>query len=119
MPKKSKYTKAKADTLFSKIVRLRDRCCVICGTMDNLQCAHGFTRNHYPTRWDEDNAWALCRGHHVYYTHQPILWDDWMREKLGDEKYQELRMKAIGTTGRTDYKELIERLEERLAQFDA
>lgn len=85
---------AEADRLFSLRIRTRDGRCQNCGTTRDLQCAHGFSRSYRTVRWDDRNAFALCRGCHVKYTHRPIEWDDWLRERMGDELYDEVRLLA-------------------------
>lgn len=87
---------AKADALFSLIVRAPGRC-ENCGETQNLQCAHGFSRRYRNTRWDERNAWCLCRGCHMFFTHRPIEWDDWMIGHLGLPRYERLRSRAMST----------------------
>lgn len=91
-PTKTQLLK-KCDTLFSKIVRSVGYC-ENCGATENLQCAHGFSRRYRATRWYFDNAWALCRGCHVYYTHRPLEWDEWMRERMGSW-YEPIRTMAL------------------------
>jgi len=71
----------KADTEFSRYIRLRDRHCVKCGRpgtgidrIDGLQCSHFWGRWREGTRFDEYNADALC----------PTCHDRWEGEKQGD-----------------------------------
>lgn len=74
----------KADALFSLIVR-RNGCheaavspaheCV-----GGIQCAHIVSRSYRSTRWDEDNAMGLCAGRHVFYTHRPLEWEDFVAQ---------------------------------------
>ena len=96
-PKQS-YLTRKADEAFSKFIRQRDGFCqsgrslsVGCKGQYALQCAHGFGRAAFSTRWDERNAWALCQACHVFYTHRPTEWTIWMEERLGLDLYLELR----------------------------
>jgi hypothetical protein len=87
---------AKADALFSLVVRSPGRC-VICGTTERLQCAHGFSRRHRNTRWDERNAWPMCAAHHQFFTHRPLEWDEWMLAQMGADVYWEVRRLALST----------------------
>lgn len=87
---------AKADALFSVIVRAPGFC-MNCGATQNLQCAHGFSRRYRNTRWDERNGFALDRACHVYFTHRPIEWDDWMLKRMGLTMYEEVRALALST----------------------
>lgn len=85
---------AYADSLWSQIVR-RPGQCVICGQRERLQAAHGFSRRYHATRHDLRNGFCLCSGCHVYYTHRPLEWDDWLRCTWGVNLYDELRIKAL------------------------
>lgn len=106
-----------ADGLFSKLIRSVGRC-ENCGGVEFLQCAHGFSRRYRATRWDEANAWALCRACHVYFTHRPIEWDEWMRERLGPELYEVIRQQALTGKG-PDPAVLIPHLRQRLERLGA
>lgn len=86
----------KADALFSLLIRSRGRC-ENCGSSEYLQCAHGFSRRYRAVRFDERQVWALCRGCHVYFTHRPLEWDVWMRDRMGEALYAEVR--ALALTG--------------------
>ena len=85
----------KADILFSLAVRAVGRCEALGEHKGPLQCAHGFSRRYRAVRWDSRNAFSLCAGHHVYFTHRPIEWDEWMRETMGFELYEFLRVLAL------------------------
>lgn len=106
--------KNKADRLFSQYIRQRDGGCVACLSVENLQCAHIFTRSYLNTRFDEDNAVCLCAGCHKFYTHRPIEWSDFIIARIGEEKYQDVRMRAVSTDTRIDYEAVIEVLQRRL-----
>lgn len=114
MPKKPKRTtlRNKADKLFSLYIRDRDRRCRRCGKSGDLQCAHGFSRSYHKTRWDERNAWAMCRGCHTFFTHRPIQWEDWMREDMGEELYEEVRRQAKSIGQKVDLEQVVMELEE-------
>lgn len=85
---------AKADVLFSKLVRDRDRACVNCGAADNLQCAHIISRSYKSIRTDFDNAVALCRGCHVKFTHRPLEWREWVEARFPG-RWDELTATAL------------------------
>lgn len=85
----------KADVLFSQIVRSVGHC--ESGRTNHagpLQCAHGFSRRYEATRWTRSNAWCLCAGCHVFFTHRPLEWEEWMKERLGP-KFDEFRERAL------------------------
>lgn len=54
-----KGAKAKADRLFSQIIRSEGKC-QRCGSTYGLQCAHILGRTFSWTRVHLDNAWCLC-----------------------------------------------------------
>lgn len=98
-----------ADRLWSLIVRYSAShgCEAGCGSSEGtiigphvgaLQAAHGFSRRYRNTRWLPVNGFALCAAHHVYWTHRPIEWDEWLRVAWGQETYYELRLLALRTT---------------------
>ena len=104
----------KADALFGKIVRAPG-VCAECGSTEVIQCAHGRSRRYYATRWDERNAFSLCRACHMRYTHNPLLWEEWLRDKWGDALYDELWQLALRGP-KPDFDALIPALEARLAE---
>lgn len=95
----------KADTLFSQKVRAAGRC-ARCGAADRLQCAHIVSRRYLCTRWDKDNAICLCAGCHMYFTHRPLEWEEWITSRIGTANYEELKRKALGTC-KPDYPEIL------------
>lgn len=102
----------KADELFSKIVR-RPGFCFICGDTFRLQCAHGFSRRYRATRWSFDNAWCLCAACHMFYTHQPHKWEQWMQDHLGMRAYRRLQHRALDTTDKVDVSAVLTELSAR------
>ncbi|HMI47106.1 MAG TPA: HNH endonuclease [Gemmatimonadaceae bacterium] len=106
-----------ADELFGKVVRAPG-VCYRCGTEFGLQCAHGFSRSYRATRWDLRNGFCLCRGCHVYFTHRPIEWDNWLQVEWGDDLYAEMRALALSGV-RPDHKAIIADLRERLRLMEA
>lgn len=112
MKRKKRSDLELADELFSLIIRTRDRYCQECGSSTVLQCAHGFPRGYYPTRWDDENAWALCRACHKSFTHRPLQWEDWMRRRMGDDAYEAKRLVAVNGP-QTKAKHVLPSLRER------
>ena len=101
----------KADILFSLAVRSVGRCAALGEHKGPLQCAHGFSRRYRAVRWDSRNAFSLCAGHHLYFTHRPLEWDEWMREAMGDA-YELVRIKAL-TGPKPDMTAILEGLTQR------
>ena len=93
-PKKKSQVK-EADRLFSLWVRSVGVC--ESGRLEHagaLQCAHGISRRYRAVRWDRRNAYALCQGCHVFYTHRPLEWEDWLRARWG-ANYEPMRALAM------------------------
>lgn len=83
--------KRKLDKLVSEIVRARGKC-ERCGKRKNLQCCHIFGRTYLNTRWDLLNLLALCPNCHINFSHkQPILFTEFVKKHLGEEKYELLK----------------------------
>lgn len=112
-----KVAKATADKWFSLIIRSSGQC-YQCGESDprQLQCAHIFSRRYLDTRWDEDNALCLCAACHMFFTHRPIEWEDFVSEEIGWDAYLRLRARAIKVT-KPDYVELLDRLMSRMTEL--
>lgn len=105
------------DVIFSKIVRLRARFnCEKCGRYfplgHGLQCAHTFSRRHQSTRYDFDNASALCFSCHQYFGENPTIFTAWIKKQLGDVRYNQLAVRHAKITKRTkaDAEELYQHL---------
>lgn len=91
------------DEVFSKLVR--ERVNWTCehsgryfpeGERMGLHCSHLFSRRHLATRWHPDNAFA-----HSYRSHQelggnPVLFERWARDQLGEGLLQILEDRYIG-----------------------
>ena len=93
MRKPSKTTiRNKLDKIVSEIVRSRGKC-QRCGSKLNLQCCHIFSRKYNNTRWDLDNLLCLCAKDHFLFHAEPIYFGEWVKENLGEEKYELLKEK--------------------------
>ena len=84
-----------ADKLFSLIVRSARKCAEIGCASQTLQCAHIVSRSYRSVRWSEDNAVALCAGCHVYYTHHPLEWEQFVIRRMGAADYEALKARAL------------------------
>ncbi len=94
----------KADIQFSKMIRDRDGgVCVRCGSRPHpqgLHCAHIFTRAIKKTRWDPENAVALCYGCHQYLDSHPAAKIEFFEKHLGQERMEALEARAHGRRNR-------------------
>lgn len=92
-----KIKRDKKDKVFSDLVRGRAGwCCEFChtyyleGDRRGLECSHIVTRSRKGTRWHPSNAFSLCTGHHAYFTGRPLEFTEWVHEKIGREKADEI-----------------------------
>lgn len=90
----------KLDDIVSKIVRLRDKNCIRCGSTKALTCSHFWNRNRKSTRWDLDNCDAACFPCHMFHLEkQKMGWyRDFKLKQLGTDKYELLEVRANTTT---------------------
>jgi DNA polymerase III alpha subunit len=107
-----KGAKAKADRLFSQLIRSRGRC-ESCGSTSYLQTAHVVSRRFSATRCDENNALCLCAKCHHHYTDHPVEWGRFVVEHMGETAYEWLRDKALHGA-KVDWQEVAARLQQRL-----
>jgi len=93
-----------ADRVFSLQIRLRDGAkCKRCGSVPQapfLECAHHFTRGIKATRFDPDNALALCRRCHEDMDTHPIAKEAFWRSVIGDDRFEALAARAHGRRDR-------------------
>lgn len=73
------------DRLVSKIVRLRDSACVICGSTQNPQCGHYIGRMFIATRWDLTNTHQQCAGCNMLHESDPIPYTLFIQREFGSE----------------------------------
>jgi len=110
--------KKECDTLFSKIIRLRDKKCLRCGSTKNLQVAHLISRRHLAHRWDEKSAITLCYTCHIYFWHrEPIGATEWLMSHYPTIYDYVVRHKHDIQTESINYLELREKLLKRLNEL--
>ena len=91
------------DAKFSKMIRERDgyRCqrCKMqhVPNSQGLHSAHMFSRGKLRTRFDPENACALCYGCHRYLDQHPDEKRMFFRLRLGDEAFEALERRSNGT----------------------
>lgn len=94
------------DRAFSKEVRTRDGfTCQRCFTVypensKGLHCAHMFGRGKQNTRFDPENACALCYGCHRWLDTHPDLKRAFFIERLGAERFAALELRSNQTKKR-------------------
>jgi hypothetical protein len=80
----------KADKEWSREVRARDGCCVVCGAVQKLNAHHILPREIIKTRHNLDNGITLCPKHHRFSkqeisAHQnPFAFFVWLRHNRFD-----------------------------------
>jgi hypothetical protein len=94
-PTKKSITR-KLDILCSKIIRAKGKC-ERCGSKNNLQCCHIFSRTYRSTRFDLDNLICMCASCHFWSHKNPTLFTDWIYETRKD-KYDILKEKYRAIT---------------------
>ena len=98
----------KADTLFSRFIRLRDKACKRCGRrgegaegISGLHCSHFHSRRKEGTRFDEKNCDTLCFSCHQAWEHEKIDrtgslrdYGTWKLAQLGKFEFDLLMLRA-------------------------
>lgn len=92
-----KIKRTSADAAFSLCVRLRANCtCERCGekfpsnAMAHLHCSHNYSREYQQVRFHPDNAFALCKDCHWWFSRSKVEATAWKNEKLGEQRQQAL-----------------------------
>ena len=103
-PQRGGVKRDKTDALFSELVRERANwVCEYCKrdlTHDRgrLHCSHHFGRRNRGIRYHPLNASAHCIGCHQILGDEPIMFGEWVKDKLGDEDYAWLLLEANRAT---------------------
>lgn len=115
----------KLDAVFSKLIRLRDgyvcqRCKRYFVDGHGLQASHFYSRRHQSTRYDPDNCCAHCFACHQYLGGNPIEFASWIRNYLGDGRYEILTEKHNRIVKRTkkEQDELYQHLKDQLWKLE-
>lgn len=106
------HAKRKADELWGRAVRT-GRCELLdfphrCGGV--IQACHGFSRGYMGTRYLLENGFSGCAAMNFIAEVRPLEWDEYLRDRWGDEKYERLRALALGFGKKgehTDYTAII------------
>ena len=109
---------ARADRLFSMIVRQRDKGCRRCGApmnYEDLQTHHLVKRRYRKTRWLLEAAVALDYLCHEYLEKHPAEAESFAISILGTERWNELNAFARDTSSKVDLDEVLADLRARAA----
>jgi hypothetical protein len=99
------------DKLFAQRIKDRDGwACRACGSIQGIQCAHICSRRYHATRWTLGNAVALCARCHMRWTNDPLGWDAWVEERIGEAGYLELKRLARQGVSHIDYEAILAQL---------
>ena len=86
------YYKKKLDIEFKRFIRARDKRCLRCGSLDNLQASHSIPVSHgNRLRYDGQNVITLCFHCHLSWWHKnPIEAGEWFKSRF-PERYKYLQ----------------------------
>ena len=91
----------KADSLFSKYIRIRDKwICQRCRKQyeegaGGIHCSHFYGRRNENTRFEPDNCISLCYGCHKYFDEtNREAYRDFKIKQLGDKRFKTLKLQA-------------------------
>lgn len=82
------------DKEVSRIVRERDKFCVLCFSGHNLTAGHLITRSKFSVRWDLHNVFAQCKGCNFSHEFNPHPFTLWYIKQFGQERYEKLVTKS-------------------------
>lgn len=130
--KKTIFTVADCDRLFSEFIRERDTMldvmhqvgyCACCGKLFDyslLDCGHYVSRQYWKYRWDEKNAAACCRRCNRFLEGNKGPFGRWIDRKWGAGTAELLDGTKKGGRKPRDYelKEIYEQLAEKLKAID-
>lgn len=112
-----KIKRTNADAAFSLCVRLRANCtCERCGekfpvnAMAHLHCSHNYSREYKQVRFHPDNAFALCKDCHWWFSRNKVEATAWKNEKLGEERlrtcFKALESDRLSVISKTEEKRI-------------
>jgi len=110
-----------ADIAFSLYIRTRAGfTCEYCGNnWRQMHTSHFHGRKKASTRFDEENVACLCSTCHGEFHTHPNIHTDWMKKRLGSERYELLNIRAeqYKKMGKLDIKEIARYYRERLKEM--
>ena len=111
MTKRSPPKRATVSSWFSRVIREWDEYrCQVCGR--SFRGLKGLSASHHVPQggrgallalaWDLDNATAKCdvpggypRGCHAWMDAHPLHHAEWIRDHIGEERYQALKVRSV------------------------
>lgn len=112
-----KSVKKSCDRLFSLIVRSQGFC-TRCGSTQNLQAAHIYSRKFNSVRFDENNALCLCASCHRWQHDCPSENIKWLETFVDLDKLKLKKNTVIDKKKLHDWIELEEALKKKLKEKD-
>lgn len=82
--------KREADKLMSQFIIARDKKCVICGSIKQLNNGHLISRRCNSVRWDDINCNCQCYPCNFLHTHRPEKYTAWFLDWYGKSVYKDL-----------------------------
>jgi hypothetical protein len=118
-PSKTSITN-KLDAVVSKIVRLRDKWCVCCGSTQDPQCGHYIGRRFKATRFDLTNCHRQCAGCNMRHNENHFPYTHFIQRTYG-EKYPETlyALSREPAPGRFELLALLDTLTAELKRLEA
>ena len=130
MPKQETTGKLikKLQPIFNKFIRLRDKGqnCISCGEYaENYDAGHFYAVGGYSgLRFDEDNVHKECKRCNCFDESHLIGYAENLKKKLGDERYQALKMRAADYKkngvrwSRIELREQIEYYKQKIKEYE-
>ena len=87
---KNSHVTALADFAMSTLVLTEETVCSCCGSTENLQNGHLFTREWRAIRWDRRNCGAQCSGCNLKHEHNPEPYRRVMVMRHGEDVVREV-----------------------------
>jgi len=96
------WSSAKADKVFSRFIRDRDKRCFFCSN-PATQCSHFWGRGNSATRYDPENCDGICGGCHMRHEgNKQGLYAQLKLKQLGELGYMKLATRAMSIVKRSD-----------------
>ena len=116
---RGKGTKKKCYDIIQEIAVIKDKVCQHPECSQAADCGHHvFKRNRLTTAFLPEAVVGVCTQHHTGWAHnKPKEFKQFMIERLGEDRYYELRRLSYEHVEVMDYGEICERLRNELRAF--